>query len=79
MKNVRSGKMKSKSMECIMFSYPKDGKGYRLWDLNEKCIVQSRYVKFQESIFLMKIVVNPTVNDSNGAYIGGSDDDERVD
>ena len=51
--NVKSQKMRPRAIECVMLGYPKDKRGYRLWDLKQKCVVLSRDVNFNESVFPM--------------------------
>ncbi|KAK3929705.1 Retrovirus-related Pol polyprotein from transposon RE2 [Frankliniella fusca] len=40
-----------------VLGYPQDKRGYRLWDLNKKCVVLSRNVRFCETIFPFKKIV----------------------
>ena len=48
------GKFDSKARKCILLSYGEKTKGYRLYDVNEKKILYSRDVQFNESLRKMR-------------------------
>jgi hypothetical protein len=46
-------KLSPRARKCIMLGYPKEERGYRLWNLEQKCIILSLDVTFKENVFPM--------------------------
>jgi hypothetical protein len=52
--NPKGNKMMPRARECLMIGYPKDGRGYKLWDIGGKRMIKSRDVCFQEDVYSMR-------------------------
>ena len=49
--HMKQGKLESRAMKAVFLGYPKGVKGYRLWLIDERKVVISRDVTFNEKLF----------------------------
>lgn len=47
--STRKKKLDPRATECILIGYSSQTKGYRLWDLKRKQIIQTKHVQFDET------------------------------
>ncbi|XP_071740926.1 uncharacterized protein [Rutidosis leptorrhynchoides] len=63
----QTDKFSSRSLKCVFVGYSTSQKGYKLFDLENKCFIFSRDVKFYEHVYPFKIESIYKVNlDENG-------------
>ncbi|KAG8476956.1 hypothetical protein CXB51_030500 [Gossypium anomalum] len=63
--HVDNGKLESRSIKCVFLGYKADVKGYKLWCPENRKVVISRYVVFDETAMLPNLSLKNSSNKKN--------------